>query len=140
MFRLAENSSDVRQHFSEFLDSVVRDRPSFVKRNRDMLVALNLEHLGVLVDAVQFHAFIEKDENGELIGTIEEIDDIIVIGATTDEVIDEIAKEIMEYAEEYLTDSFRLYFNSPNRRKHLPYVMKVAMQNNFADVKRLIHA
>lgn len=140
MIPLAANSSDVRQHFSEFVDTVVRERPSFVKRNRDMLVALNLEHLGVLVDAVRFHASIEKDENSEFIGTIEEIDDIIAVGATRDGLIEALAKEIAEYAEEYLTDSFRLYFNSPNRRHHLPYVLKVAMQNNVDDIKGLIHA
>ncbi|QSO48769.1 hypothetical protein [Alicyclobacillus mengziensis] len=140
MLQLAEKASDVRQHFSEFVDTVVRDRPGFVTRNRDILAALNLEHLAVLVEPLQFHANLESDENQEYVGTVDEVEDIVVGGATKDEAMTAIAQMLIEYAEDYLTDSFRLYFNAPNRRKHFPYVLKVAMLDTVDDVKRLIHA
>ncbi|MFX4302233.1 hypothetical protein ACOJUR_08260 [Alicyclobacillus tolerans] len=140
MLQLAEKASDVRQHFSEFVDTVVRDRPGFVTRNRDILAALNLEHLAVLVEPLVFHAKLELDENQEYVGTVDEIEDIVVSGVTKEEVLTSIAQMLLEYAEDYLTDSFRLYFNSPNRRKHFPYVLKVAMQDTIDDVKCLIHA
>lgn len=85
-------------------------------------------------------ASIEQDENDEFVGTVNEIEDIVVDGETPDEVLSAIAENLMEYAKEHLTDSFRLYFNAPNRRQHFPFVLKVAMQNSLDDVKRLINA
>lgn len=96
----------------------------FVSRNRDIVAAFNLEHLIVLVESLQFHASIEPEENGEFVGAVNEIEDIVVTSEYPDEALTAIAEDLMEYAEEYLTDSFRLYFNSPNRRKHFPYVTK----------------
>ena len=140
MLHLTEKASDVRQHFSEFIDGVVRDRPGFLKRNRDILATLNLEHLQVLLDSLQFHARIRLDEQGLYLGTLHEIEDIVAVGATEQEAIADLAKNLAEYAEEYLTESFRLYFHAPNRRAHFPYVLKVAMQADEDAVVSLIHA
>lgn len=140
MLGLTEKASNVRQHFSEFIDTVVRDRPGFLTRNRDILATLNLEHLEVLLDSVQFHATVQTDGLGAHMGTLREIDDIVASGSTECDVIADLARNLMEYAEEYLTDSFRLYFHSPNRRMHFPYVLKVAMQADQEDVVKLIHA
>ena len=140
MLRLTANASDVRQHFSEFIDSVVRDRPGFLTRNRDVLATLNLEHLDVLLDSLQFHADIRLDEHGIYLGTLHEIEDIVAVGVTEQEAIADLAKSLTEYAEEYLTESFRLYFHAPNRRAHFPYVLKVAMQADQDAVVSMIHA
>lgn len=45
----------------------------------------------------------------------------------------------MEYDNEY-QDNFNLYFHSPNRRDHFPYIMHVLAQEDIKEVKRLIHA
>ncbi len=140
MLRLTANASDVRQHFSEFIDSVVRDRPGFLTRNRDVLATLNLEHLDVLLDSLQFHADIRLDEHGIYLGTLHEIEDIVAVGVTEQEAIADLAKSLTEYAEEYLTESFRLYFHAPNRRAHFPYVLKVAIQADQDAVISMIHA
>ena len=140
MLQLAEKASDVRQHFSKFIDSVVRDRPGFMTRNRDTLATLNYEHLVALTKPLRFHASIQQDENGDFIATLEEIDDLVAVGANVDEALTVLAQDLMEYAQEYWTDSFRVYFNAPNRRDHFPYVFKIAMQNSVDDVKRLINA
>ena len=140
MLRLTANASDVRQHFSEFIDSVVRDRPGFLTRNRDVLATLNLEHLDVLLDSLQFHADIRLDEHGIYLGTLHEIEDIVAVGVTEQEAIADLAKSLTEYAEEYLTESFRLYFHAPNRRAHFPYVLKVAIQADQDAVVSMIHA
>jgi antitoxin YefM len=38
------NATEVRANFSGFFDSVVRERPQFVKRNRDIIAAVS--HVG----------------------------------------------------------------------------------------------
>ena len=140
MLGLTEKASDVRQHFSEFIDTVVRDRPGFLTRNRDILATLNLEHLEVLLESVRFHADIQPDGQGNYVGTLREIEDIVATGGTEQDVITDLARNLTEYAEEYLTDSFRLYFYAPNRRMHFPYVLKIAMQTDQERVANLIHA
>ena len=89
MLRLIEKASDVRQHFSEFIDTVVRDRPGFLTRNRDVLATLNMEHVQVLLEPLQFHANIRQNEHGAYVGTLQEIDDIVATGTTEQEVIAE---------------------------------------------------
>lgn len=140
MLQLASKASDVRQNFSEFIDTVVRDHPGFVSRNRDTLAAMSLEQLALLLEGVSFHAELEVDENGEFVGTVDEIEDIVVCGESRKEALLQIAKCLMEYAEDYLTDSFKIYFYAPNRRTHFPYVLKVALQNSLDDVVGLLNA
>lgn len=65
--------------------------------------------------------------------------DIVENSDTKEEAIDLLADELMEYANEY-QDNFNLYFHSPNRRDHFPYIMHVLAQEDIEEVKRLIHA
>ncbi len=140
MLQLAENSSDVRRKFSEFIDSVIRGRPGFMTRNRDVLATLSFEHLVALTKPLRFNASVQQDENGDFVATLEEIDDLIAVGSNVDEALTVLAQDLTDYAKEYWTDNFQMYFNAPNRRDHFPYVFKVAMQESVDDVKRLINA
>lgn len=47
--------------------------------------------------------------------------DLVTEMDTPDESIDDIVEAIKEYADEYMAD-FQLYYNSPNRSHHLPYI------------------
>jgi antitoxin YefM len=43
----------------------------------------------------------------------------------------------MEYAEEYMNE-FKLYFNSPNRKNHFPYIYRVLLAgNDISSIKSL---
>ena len=50
-----------------------------------------------------------------------------------------LAQELIEYAQEYFSE-FQLYFNSPNRHSHFPYVLKVLIQEDLDGVINLISA
>ncbi|KUO95227.1 hypothetical protein ATW55_13895 [Ferroacidibacillus organovorans] len=140
MFELAAKASDVRQNFSEYVDTVVHDQPVFVARNRHLFAWFNPEQLATLLDAVTFHAELERDENGEYIAIFNAIDDIVVRGETREAALRNLAQLMREYAEEYLTTSFKLFFNAPNRRGHFPYVLKIALQASLDDIVGLLHA
>lgn len=43
------NATDVRKNWGHFIDTVVRVRPQFVKRNRDTFVAVASDHLKILL-------------------------------------------------------------------------------------------
>ena len=141
MIPVAEKASDVRQHFSEFIDDVVRERRlGFFSRNRDVVAALSVPQLRTLVDHVTFHADIEPDEYGGFVGTLREIDDLVADGPTADDVVDALTDDLIDYAQEYLGNSFTLYFRAPNRSGHFAYVLRVGLQESREDVRRLIHA
>ena len=60
-----------------------------------------------------------------------------MVGGSTTGAKGSLAKELIDYAEEYIND-FRLYYNSPNRKNHFPYIYRVLLaSDDLEKVKRL---
>ncbi|MDD3898513.1 MAG: hypothetical protein PHE82_06175 [Syntrophomonadaceae bacterium] len=132
------SASEVRSKFSEFVDTVVRKHPVAFSRRRDNIVALSQEQLDALLTDYEFNVQFFNEENGSITASLEEID-LVANASTREEVVYELAEQLKEYAEDYLQD-FQLLYNSPNRRKHYPYVLRVAVQENTEAIRRLINA
>ena len=132
-------SSEVRSHFSETIDKAVYDKPQFIKRTHDQTVLLSTELLSAVLTDVSFICDVQKEENGSYVITNREIDDIIGVGATIEEAKDDLAKQLLEYAHEYY-EEYGLYSRSPNRKKHLTYVLKLLAINDFKRIKGLLNA
>ena len=132
------NATDARKKWGQFNDDVVRKGPRFVKRSRDTWAALSVEHLEAALASITFKAILHHEEDSTVTATLDGFD-IVENGDTKEEAIDLLADELMEYANEY-QDNFNLYFHSPNRRDHFPYIMHVLAQEDIEEVKRLIHA
>ncbi len=64
--------------------------------------------------------------------------DIVENADSIEGVTDLIADSLIDYAQEYM-DSFSKYYNSANRKAHLPFVLKVIAQPDCEAVKALIH-
>lgn len=131
------NSTTVRNHFSEFVDNVVRDKPQFMKRNRDLISFFSEEQLNSLLEKYQFHVKVEKDEDGSF-NVMDEKFDLIGWGDTPEEALNDFAEQLIEYAQEYYED-FAMYFQSPNRRPHYPYILHVLSKNSVNEVRTIIH-
>lgn len=54
------NATDVRKDWGSFIDNVVRFKPSVVKRNRDYMAAMSLEHLNLVLTPYRFTLEYEK--------------------------------------------------------------------------------
>lgn len=134
----ALNATDVRKNWGQFNDDVIRLGPRFVKRSRDEWAALSTEHLKVAFETFQFKAEFVKEEDSSITMTLEGFD-LVENAETEEEVIDLMADSLVDYAEDYM-DQFSLYVNSPNRKKHFPYLMNVLAQSDTESVKALIHA
>ena len=132
------NATDVRRDWGSFIDNVVRFKPSFVKRNRDYLAAISLEHLEVFLAPYRFTLEYEKEADGSYSGSLKEMD-ILANAADLDTLKTEIAKELIQYAQEYM-DEFNKYYNAPNRKPHFPYIMRVLIQEDEDSVRGLIDA
>ena len=136
MMHTTLSATDVRKNWSQFNDDVVREGPRFVRRNRDEWVALSSEHLEAAFDHLEINStlFIENDKSYTM--SVNDLD-ITENAESLEEVLDLVADALVDYAQEYM-DSFQMYFNSPNRRKHLPYVLKLIAQPDYGAVRSLI--
>ncbi|WP_267904976.1 hypothetical protein [Paenibacillus elgii] len=50
-----------------------------------------------------------------------------------------MARQLVEYAIDYEANYSR-YYNSPNRHKHAPYVLRVILEDDIESVARMFHA
>lgn len=131
------SATDVRKNWSQFNDDIVREGPRFVRRNRDEWAALSSEHLQAAFDHLPISAIIYYEEDGTITMSLKEID-IVENADSIEDVIDLLADSLIDYAQEYM-DSFSKYYNSANRKAHLPYILKVIAQPDYETIKSLIH-
>lgn len=117
------SSTEVRKNWSEVIDTVVRKKPVFIKRNRDVLSFISLEQLDIILDFFRLTLTIYQEKDGSYSASLRELD--LVANATTkNDVIEEMCDNLIEYAEEYM-ENFDMYYHSVNRKGHFPYVYKV---------------
>ena len=119
---LAMSSSDVRRDWSSVLDCVIRRKPVFIRRTRDNMMLCSVEMAAQLVGNVSIVAEQFTEDDGSITLSAGVLD-IVAHGADLDSAKCALANNIMEYAEEYYQE-FELYSRAPNRKAHLPYVMK----------------
>lgn len=132
------NSTDVRQNWGAFIDDVVRGRPAVVKRNRDHFAALSVDHMNLLLEPYTFTINFLHEDDGSVTGSLEEID-LVANAPDIEQLKKALAEELVEYAREYM-DNIALYYYSPNRRRHLPYVLRVLIQPDAEAVAALLSA
>jgi hypothetical protein len=128
------NATEVRNNFSFYIDTVIREKPIAVKRNRDVLLFFSDQIVKDLVRDLTFQA----DEDGTIVGTIEGFD-LVVEGKSEQEVIRKLAEDLLEYAQDYVND-FKLFYNAPNRKSHYPYVLKVLLASAIDEIIGFINA
>ncbi len=138
MFVQTINATDVRKHFSEFIDMIVWEKPAVIKRNRDYVFSLSMEDMCFILEQYRFSADKHIEDDGSITLSLNEID-LVVNEPTLENAVDSMAKEIKEYAEEYY-ENFKLYYNSSNRKKHLPYILRILTSGSIEDIRGMIDA
>ena len=116
------NATDVRKEWSSVVDEVVRVRPAFIKRTRDQMLLSNLAIIMEVLNIYSFTADRYIEDDGSITLGLNEID-LVENGATEEDAKKKLGYAIYQYAEEYY-DNFSLYSNAPNRKHHIPYVLK----------------
>lgn len=130
------SATEARKDWSLLIDTVVHDKPQFIKRTRDYVMMMNIGFLESLLEAYSFTAnkYVEDDNSVTL--SLNEID-IIENGTTEDDARDKLAKGILEYAEDFYND-FHYWSVMPNRKNHIPYVLKVLILQDIGKIGDLI--
>ena len=133
---IATSATEVRKEWSSVLDSVVRDKPQFIKRTRDKMWLSNLEIMGEILDAYKFTADKYIEDDGSVTLSLNEID--LVENASTEvEARKLLAQSIMEYSEEYY-NNFSYYNAALNRKKHVPYIFKALIMDDIMKIGECI--
>ncbi len=131
------NATEVRNNFSFYIDTVVREKPIAVKRNRDILLFFSDQIVKDLVKDLTLHAELTY-EDGIIVGTIAGFD-LVVESKSEQEAIRKLAEDLLEYAQDYVND-FKLFYNAPNRKDHYPYVLKVLLASTIDEIMGYINA
>lgn len=133
---LMEKATTVRKEWSAVCDSVIHNKPKFIKRTRDKMWFSNLETMSEILEAYQFTAkkFIEED--GSVTLSLNEID-LVENGKDEQEARLNLANAILEYSMEYYNE-YERYSHSPNRKKHIPYIFKALIIDNSEKIGEII--
>lgn len=133
------NATDVRANFGGFIDTIVREKPQAIKRNRDIIMAFSKQQMKEILSVYELTFEYEQDEDGRYAGSIEQIEDIVADGESLEELRCELARQLIEYAADY-ENNYSLFYNTPNRHKHAPYVLRVLLEDGVETVAGLLHA
>lgn len=131
------NATEIRNNFSYYIDTVVRDKPIALKRNRDVLMLFSDQIVKDLLQDLAIQAELTK-EDGIIVGAIDGFD-LVVTGESEQEVLQKLAEDLLEYAQDYM-NNFKLLYNSSNRKTHYPYVLKVLLASSIEEIKSFINA
>lgn len=126
------NATDARRDWGSVIDSVVREKPKFIKRTRDYVFLSSIDLLEEILKPYTFTAIALEEEDGSLTLSLNEID-LIENGSTLSEAKLKLAKEIKQYAEDFY-ENYNTWSTAPNRKEHLPYILHALVLD---DVQRI---
>lgn len=125
---LMEQATNVRKEWSAVCDSVIHEKPKFIKRTRDKMWFSNLETMSDILAAYKFTAMKYTEPDGSITLSLNEID-LIENGKDECNARLALGKAILEYAADYYND-YPLYSHSPNRKGHIPYIFKALIMDS----------
>ena len=129
------NSTDARRDWSSVVDSVLREKPAFIKRTRDYVFLSDLSILESLLQAYTFSAveFVEAD--GSITLSLDQID-LVENAPSEQDALRNLSFAVLEYAEDYYREF--AYWSRGERKTHIPYVIKALILNDPEKIGGLI--
>ncbi|MGB9859746.1 MAG: exoribonuclease R [Moorellaceae bacterium] len=130
--------SEARRQFSALYDNIYNAlKPAIIRRGREEeVLLLRKDMLKSVLEKFTLKAEALEEDDGSTTLALDELD-IAVNAENLEEALDELVEELKLYAQDYL-DRAQLFLNAPNRRHHLPYVLRIALCNSDEEVKGLV--
>jgi len=132
---MAINATKARNEWSSVVESVIREKPAFIKKTRDYLFLSDMDILEKILSAYSYHARILPEDDGSVtlsldeIGLIENAPDLSGAVAT-------LAGAILEYSEDFYKEF--AYWSRGSGKSHIPYVLKALILNDINKIGDLI--
>ena len=136
MDMLMEQATNVRKEWSAVCDSVIHEKPKFIKRTRDKMWFSSLETMKNILDIYQFTAQKWIEEDGTVTLSLNEID-LVENGENEDAAKFKLAQSILEYSVDYY-NNYAVYSQSANRKSHIPYIFKALIIDDAKQIGEII--
>lgn len=120
--------SHARQQLSEVYERVfVGLMPVLIRRRgkQEVLVIRRDLLQDNLLAAYQFRPEVMEEEDGSVTIALDELD-WAVNAATREEAVAQLVSDVKDYAHRYMEQA-QIFINAPNRREHLPWVMRILL-------------
>lgn len=125
---LTINATDARREWSAVMEGVIREKPRFIKRTRDHMVLADIDLVESLLMVYRFTASCFAEEDGSVTISLNELD--LVENAPTEEAARRLlGQSILDYAEDFY-EEFSLWRAAPNRKSHIPFVLKALIMDD----------
>ena len=136
MDMLMEQATNVRKEWSAVCDSVIHEKPKFIKRTRDKMWLSSLETMKNILDIYQFTAQKWIEEDGTVTLSLNEID-LVENGENEEAARFKLAQSILEYSVDYY-NNYAVYSQSTNRKSHIPYIFKALIIDDAKQIGEII--
>jgi hypothetical protein len=129
------NATTVRNEWSSVSDSVIREKPAFIKKTRDYMFLSDIKTLEYLLSAYSFTANEYIEDDGSVTLSLVEID-LVENGKDKQEALSKLSCAILEYCQDYYNDF--AYWARGDRKQHMPLVFKALIINDANKIRGLI--
>lgn len=133
---LMEQATAVRKEWSAVCDSVIHEKPKFIKRTRDKMWLSSLDTVDEILQVYQFTATKYVEEDGSVTLSLNEID-LIENGPTEREARLKLGQSVLEYSMDYYNE-YEKYSHSSNRKGHIPYIFKALITDDPEKIGEMI--
>ena len=129
------SDTKVKHDWNSISDSVIREKPAFIKKTRDCMFLSNISILEELLSAYSFTVNMFIEDDGTVTLSLVEID-IVENALNERDALNKMACAILEYSEDYYNDF--AYWARGSRKSHIPYVIKSLILNDVEKIGGLI--
>lgn len=133
---LSMNATDVRKNWSEVSESVIREKPKFIKKTRDYMMLSNVQFLDVLLSGYSYSAVKYIEDDGSVTLSLNELD-LVENAENEDLALEALSEAILEYSVDFYNE-FNLWTSAPNKKKEIPYVFKALILDDAEKIKECI--
>ena len=130
------SSKKAYQNWNCLVESVLQNRPQIIDHRDDSMVLISATDLSALLSGIRYEATVKQEDDGSITLSLDALD--LVVNAPTHEAAKRaMANCISEYAEDYYED-FEMYSAAPNRKGHLPFVIKALVVKKIREIAEAI--
>lgn len=90
--------------------------------------AINAKLLKLFLESITFNVSFIPEDDGSFTGAVEELD-LFDNAQSKDECLTLLLDGMKEYAQDFYND-FQFWSSAPNRKKHIPYVLKIFSESD----------
>ena len=129
------NATTVRNEWSTISESVIRDKPAFIKKTRDFLFLSDIKTMEQILSKYSFTADEYIEDDGSTTLSLNELD-IIENGKNRQDALEKLSGAILDYSKDFYNEFS--YWARGSRRSHVPFIFKALFINDTSKIGDLI--